>query len=301
MTNQKLLLNRTVGLELEGHARNISNMNKIKYADVGGDGSLRGGDGVEVRTIPLSDLNKLQPIFKVLGKHSFHKGTDAGLHVHVDISDFTVEQKVNLIRFSISIEHLMYVINDSYRSGNSYCEKLHKDWRKVYRKSYFKRPIPFDQFRTLAHFIDYARNNANRTGGSNSNRPLWNGRYQWLNAQTRYGTVEFRIFEAVDEIEQATKFAMLAYHIVETVKHSTLKQLMFIKKTVYAQKSVDEMLVKLCEGIGLDPEFKPSIHNSQLATTIDNKFCKPNREAEEKALAEAQAEAEAMEVVAEAI
>jgi hypothetical protein len=121
---------------------------------------------------------------------------------------------------------------------------------------------------------DFVRANSNH-----SDRSLWNGRYQWLNANVDgYPTCEFRIFSATEDYKQAQKFGMLAYHIIETVKNSTIEQLKFIIKSLYQSATIDEMITKFYDSIGLASEFRYEVMNDRRAEYVDNKYCKPIRE-----------------------
>jgi hypothetical protein len=73
---------------------------------------------------------------------------------------------------------------------------------------------------------------------------------------------------------------MLAYHIVETVKNSTVRQLNFIINSIHQATSVEEMYDKLFDSIGLAHEFRMDIRNHQMARHLDEKYCQANRVAQ---------------------
>lgn len=275
MTNQKLNVTRTLGFEIEGFVYD-SDMS-IGYATVGWDGSLQDGDGdaVEVRTEPINNLNLLEDIYDELADNDFNVNDTCGLHIHVDTSDFSVKDKAKLLRFGAGIELLMYALVDETRESNTFCTKIHKSWRKIFRDSYISQPIDFSQFEYLDDLCGYVANETNAR--------CWNGKYQWLNANVEsYDTVEFRIFNATEDSIEVQRFGMLAYHIVETVKNSSVKQLSFIIKSLYESTSVSDMHNKLFEAIGLDEEFRPCVSNQNMVRYLDEKFCQPNRELAEQ-------------------
>lgn len=277
MTNENLKVTRTLGFEVECFVDcyDIDDL-YVPHAEVSSDGSLSGGRGdeCEIKSDPIDDLNIVETIYNKLHEHDMNVNRTCGLHIHVDTSDYTVEDKARLLRFGAGIELLMFSLVDRNRQGNSYTEKLHKGWRKLFRSNFIEQNIPFSTFRDLDQLEHYVYNNS-----QHRDRRIWNGRYQWLNASVDHApTCEFRIFSATTDYKQAQKFGMLAYHIIETVKHSTLAQIRFIIQSIYQSQSVDEMLVKLFDSIGLSEEFRPEILNHEMAEHIDNKFCKPVRE-----------------------
>lgn len=289
MTNENLKVTRTLGFELEGFAYDADRLD-VSYSDVGYDGSLcyGRGDAVEVRTKPIRNLNLLEEIYSDLRDEDFNVNPTCGLHIHVDTSDFTIKDKAKLLRFGAGIELLMYSLVEPHRyyghnmfndddddererRENGYCIKIHKSWRKIFRDSFISQPIPFNDFTCLNELGDYITHN-----GQSSSR-CWNGKYQWLNANVNnYPTVEFRIFNATEDFNLVQKYGMLAYHIVETVKNSTVKQLTFIINSIYESTSIEEMYNKLFDAIGLEGEFRLGTQNDELADYIHNKYCLPN-------------------------
>lgn len=293
--NQKLELTRTLGFEIECFVDDVATETddwgdtyvdydelSIRHCEIGEDGSLYGGDGysIEAKTDPISNLNTLEEVWSDLEGYSFNVNQTCGLHIHVDTSDFNGNDKARLLRFAIGIENLMFALVDPSRSGrhgdeNEYCIKLHKSWRKIFRRSYVNQNIHANTYISLSNFINNLRQEKQRTGTSDR---IWNGRYQWLNAEVGHcPTSEFRIFSSTTDMLQAQKFGMLAYHIIETVKHSTVSQLEFIIKSIYQQTSVEDMFTCFFDSIGLDSEFRPSILNQNKADYLETKYCEPNR------------------------
>lgn len=296
--NSKLELTRTLGFEIECFADVPTYTDSwgdecvdyddfdINYCEVGSDGSLHGGHGepVEVKTDPIKNLNIVEGVFEELGGYGMNVNDTCGLHIHVDTSDFNGNDKAKLLRFGSGIELLMFSLVDSTRyygrgngrGENEYCVKLHKDWRKIYRRSYINQNIHANEYSDLSDFIMNVRQERRNNG--NGDR-IWNGRYQWLNAQVDgIPTVEFRIFSATEDYAQAQRFGMLAYHIVETVKNSTVEQIKFIIKSIYQSLTVEEMLTKFFDSIGLDSNFRPSILNDGVTSYLDQKYCERNRQ-----------------------
>jgi hypothetical protein len=304
--NQKLKLSRTLGFEIECFLDNVPyhtndwgdrypDYEEINYSncEVGGDGSLYGGDGtgIEVKTHPINDLNIVESVFGELSDDGMNVNDTCGLHIHVDTSDYSVEDKVRLLRFGAGIELLMFSLVDDTRyygrsdddNHNGYCIKLHKDWRKIYRKDYINQDIDYSDMHDIEDFTEYVQETRRRERQSSR---IWNGRYQWLNASVSgIPTCEFRIFSSTEDYQQAQRFGMLAYHIIETVKYSTVSQIRFIIKSIYQETTTDGMFRKFFDSIGLDEEFRPSVQNERVEAYLDSKYCQRNRE-QQQALAE---------------
>lgn len=305
-----VLLNRTVGLELEGYVNENPNNFSVLGMDWHVDESLNhsyhdgcdcydecdcdsdeGIYGVEYNTPPISDTEEIDKIYVELAKHGWSVDNKAGLHIHVDSSDFNIEEKAKLLRFGIGLEHIMYAIVEAYRSGNDYCAPMHKGWRHLFRNKlgveidweslnaledtgetqYAWHSNKHRQYNALQSFLSNNRNSIHPNV-----RDIWTGRYQWLNGMTEHNTVEFRLFSATDDVETAQRFALIAHNIVETVKYSTIEQLNFIIKSTYEQHSVEDMISTLMTSIGLEGLDVP-ILNSDKAQKIDEKFCAKNR------------------------
>jgi hypothetical protein len=183
---------------------------------------------------------------------------------------------VKLLRFGIGIEHMMFLINADYRRNSDYCERLHPNWRKVYKTT---EPINFanNQQDDFGTFIYQQIRTLELPNGKNM-RSIWNGRYQWLVAQTGYGTTEFRIFEATTDETLARNYGMIVYHIIETVKNSTINQLTYIINEIYKQKSLEAMLHVFYTSIGLDMDYAVGVRGKEVAEYITEKFVNKNNQ-----------------------
>lgn len=259
--SQNFTLARKVGIELEGYVEEHPGEVFIAGAEIKQDGSL-GNDcwsdhtesyGVEVCTEPMENLEMLELIWGDVQELDWSVDSSAGTHIHVDISDFSVEDKVRLLRFGKGIERIIYMFVQDYRNGNSYCERLHKSWRKVYRDERLKE-LDWSQAEggNVNEFI-YDRLRDVRRGYSDRGEVLWNGRYQWLNVfDSRYPTVEFRLYHAADDFEVLVQQAKMSEAIVNLVKSSSVAQLEFIIRELYKQTSVDAAVKMFFEVLGLD-------------------------------------------------
>jgi hypothetical protein len=77
-------------------------------------------------------------------------------------------------------------------------------------------------------------------------------RYLWMNVlQSRHNTCEFRLYHAVGHEDEIKVFALLSYHIVETVKHSSDEHLRFIVNLLHETQDPRELIEAFCKSIGL--------------------------------------------------
>lgn len=305
--SEKLVVNRTLGFEIECGTSSAPWNISIPNTQSGSDGSVSVGRkyDAEMRTDPISDLNLLEEIYGTLVKdYEMEVNDSCGLHIHVDINDFNSFQQTLLARFGAGIQLLMFGLVDESRwdrnrsshvSGearNSYATKMHYGYSKIFNRSYVEQTIPFDTLEDIHSVINWVNNKRReklREEGKSLRNSLWMGKYQWMHIGTRFGTVEYRIFNATDDYELAQKFGMLAYHIVEFIKGADLRQVKFLIKSLYKSESAEVAYGKLFDSIGLDEEFRPSILNQQAVDYIDEKYFKPYRES----LVEVEAETEA--------
>jgi hypothetical protein len=289
--NEMLKVNRTLGFEIECGTETEYDEMTVRHSECGYDGSVECGySSTEVRTDPIKDLNLLKEVYEDIHTYDMDVDNSCGLHIHVDKSDYTVKDTAKLLRFGKGIERLMYGLVDNSRCDwndschkhsepyYEYCRSIHYSWRHIFKKEWLDgETIPFDSFYHIDNMISWVNTKKNFRRSSSK---MWNGKYQWLNCRTSYPTVEFRIFHATTDYKETQRFGMLAYHIVETVKNSTVRQLNFIINSIHQATSVEEMYDKLFDSIGLAHEFRMDIRNHQMARHLDEKYCQANRVAQ---------------------
>lgn len=286
---ETLKVNRTVGVEMEGYIDTNPHNASIPMVDKKEDGSLRNSYwddededdeeydddgcyceycrpsrdsyddyGVELATECLTDLSDLYTIYAAMEKYGWHVDEQAGTHVHVDISDFSQEEKAKLLRFGKGIENIIYLFVQDSRYNNDYAEMLDEKWRKIFRKSGPYATVDWERVNTE---VD-ARNTGRGARNYYGSLPNWlsrNGfpypntdKYQWMNVySTNYPTVEFRIFNAIESADQVVTFALMAHNIVELVKNSTIKQLNFLIRRMYEVATPEEAAERFCQAINL--------------------------------------------------
>ncbi len=283
--NNELQLGRKVGIEMEGYIENFPEDVDMVGVKIKQDGSLGNSDwdyedepyGVELCTEPMTDLSLLHEIWNDMVHHNWSVNTSAGTHIHVDISDFSVLEKVKLLRFGKGIERIIFLFVDDYRNGNEYCIKLHKDWRKVFRgDNQFSdidwNGIPDDEFEGVNDFLYEKFRNPERYY-SDRDEIIWNGKYQWMNIfGSRYPTVEYRLYQAVENIEVLIKQARMSEAIVNLVKNHSLAQLEYIIRELYKQETVESVVEMFFETLGLD--FKLEVYGERAKKYLEEKLSK---------------------------
>ena len=131
------------------------------------DASIRGENGNEVVTRPLSELEELRTILDALKAAGARVNKSCGLHVHIDAADLYIGQAVNIINNYYYLRHLINCSLPASRTNNRYCQV----------KNYTELVGRDNWYLTLDAFVDAVRD-----------------RYVAVNirAYKRHGTIEFR-------------------------------------------------------------------------------------------------------------
>jgi len=113
-----------------------------------------------------------------------------GLHVHVDVRDLSPDERLALVRKLKANKHVFFGKVDESRHNNVYC------------------------------CGDIPDVHANDTWLSYYRRVLHNDRYCWVNlhAVTEHGSVEFRLHEATENVEEVIEWVTFLVEFVESVK-----------------------------------------------------------------------------------
>jgi hypothetical protein len=263
--------NRKFGVEMEGYVNSSPRNLYIRNANIKRDGSLRNSDwdsyhsdyGVEITTEPITNFSTLEQIFLEMQSKGWHVDENAGTHIHIDISDFSEFEKGKLLSFAKGIEKIIFMFVKEYRNGNEYCKKLQDEWRNIfkprevtvrtrdsrgrltYQKKYEEALDLEGLLKRRSSLLDVLWQN----GFSNCS----NNKYYWLNIyRSRYGTAEFRIFHAIENIDELKAFVWMAHNIVEIAKHSSVAQLEFIILSLYEATSIDALRQNFQSLLGID-------------------------------------------------
>jgi hypothetical protein len=267
-----LKLNRTVGLEIEGYMKTnpriLMEEGGVPYSQIKRDGSLRnyhwqdngGMYGVEIVTEPLSELAPLKDVFGKIISKGWSASGRAGLHIHVDASDFTFKEKLEFVRFAKRIEDVIFLFVKNRRYNNRYCRMIPNGLVRVAGNSIYHNARNYNEL------VDITYQNTNTN--PHDYRDARIDRYQWLNIfRSHYPTIEFRLFHPIRSAEDGGMFAYFVHNLVNTVKISTPEQLEFIAQTIEQEESVEGKARKLLDSIGV-PYDIPIINQNAIASII---------------------------------
>jgi hypothetical protein len=257
---------RKIGIEMEGYIDRYPSNVSISGVRIGEDGSLSNSEwdyddepyGVELTTKPMRDLSVLHQTWRDMEKYGWSTDERAGTHIHVDISDFSSYEMVKLLRFAKGIERIIFMFVQSYRSDNDYCLPVHNAWRRMLSPKGKYKDVDWSSLSTKEAVSDYLYDHyrTKSRGGRYSSGAPWNGKYQWLNVLgSNYTTAEFRLFHAVEDVEELIKQAQLAEGIINFVKNTELKHMEYVIKQLYAQTSVKDLTAIFFSVLGLDFEL----------------------------------------------
>jgi hypothetical protein len=285
-------LNRTIGIEIEGYTRDYPKMESegVRHSQLKRDASLSNSYGyhvnrakgvsvgMEVVSVPFMKLDMMDDIFEDIQNASWHIGRNkAGTHIHVDARDYSMTDKIKMAIFMQKLEEVMFLMVKPYRyysrggngnERNRYCTSIDKNWEGLIQR-YEELDIDPNRHEYVNDLIyDMAETHRRRHGRAHPSRFPSHNRYNFVNVfNTGLSTIEFRLFHAIRTPKDGKQFALLAYHIIETVKHSTLEQLNFIADSINACSTADEMVRKFTQSIGLDIKYK--IQNLRLRDNIN--------------------------------
>jgi predicted transposase YbfD/YdcC len=272
-------LGRTVGVEIEGYTGMYQTMtdNNIRHSQMkydGSLGSLMNGQGIEVVTAPIKQLDLLDEVFEDIVKYKWNVGRGrAGTHIHVDAHDYNVLDRIKMAVFMGAVEKAMFLMVKKTRwsrdgrdyNRNYYCRPISTGWKELLKKlqeeysdfdiTRYKNigPLHYDIVSSRRQMLRYPNTI----------------RYQFVNIwSSSHDTIEFRLFHSIRTAKDAKLFSLIAYHIVEVVKNSTLEHLEYLADVIMNQSTdANDMMVKFSQAIGL--EFIPKIYNNNLATRIN--------------------------------
>ncbi|RPK20136.1 amidoligase family protein [Paenibacillus xylanexedens] len=271
----ELMLNRTVGLEIEGYMKKSPRNLSIENCSIKRDGSLSNywwSDdgrmyGVEVVTKPLDSLTPLGEIFEQILEQGWSASGRASLHVHVDAQDFTFQDRLKLAQFAKCVEDVMFLFVKNRRYNNQYCRLMPNGYKDVLSIEGIEK---VQDYRSL---IDHAQS----IRGHSSSLQLTLNRYQWANIfKSHYNTIEFRLFHPIRKAEDGAKFAYLVHNFVNLVKSSSHEQLAFIAQSIQQESNIELKAKKLLDSLGID--FELPIINERAKESLEKKMLASNRE-----------------------
>lgn len=171
------------------------------------DGSLRGYSVEYVSNGPvpfqnlsthLANLKKTLEASKIKIHHSFR----AGVHCHINVRDFNIEQIASFACLYYIFEHALVKYCGDSREGNHFCLRIEDAEAPIFFLLRALRNEDFDIFSTD------------------------NLRYASLNLSSinRHGSLEFRAMETLPTLEKILPWATILYKFKEYARESSRKE-----------------------------------------------------------------------------
>jgi hypothetical protein len=101
-----------------------SNYWHVKTDSTCGGGKLKGWEVASFKASGYNDLLEICKVTKALKKNGLKCGEDCGFHVHVDISDFSLNQASVLLAYWAKIEKIVLKSVPNFRLKNKYCRSI---------------------------------------------------------------------------------------------------------------------------------------------------------------------------------
>lgn len=161
------------------------------------DASLS-GNAYEIVSPPLTSLNEVELVCKVLNENGFTVNTSCGFHVHHEIKDLDYKALNNLFRLYDKYEaHVINKMLPGSRRNSRWCKPVSNLMPKV------------EQSTNLEEFL----RNVGHCHISRSNI-----RYHSLNLNSflKYGTIEFRHHSGTIDFEKIKMWVLLTHKMIET-------------------------------------------------------------------------------------
>ncbi len=270
---EELLLNRTVGLEIEGYMKGNPRDVQIDKCTIKRDGSLsnyywQAGRpyGVEIVTEPLENLAPLEGIFGKIVEQGWSASGRASLHIHVDAQDYTFQDRLKFAQFAKQIEDVMFLFVKNRRYNNRYCRLLPSGYSEVLGIEGMEEIKSYRALTNHYHeVVGYERGRISMD------------RYHWANIfHSHYNTIEFRLFHPIRKAEDGAKFAYLVHNFVNLVKSSSREQLEFIAQSIQQESNIELKAKKLLDSLGIS--FELPIMNEPAKEALKRKQLASNRE-----------------------
>lgn len=177
--------NGEYGLEIEAEGRGLPEM-RTKYWRTERDGSLAAGMEAQeyVFNTPLSleesrrAIDELANTYKLMGTQVEETET-SGVHVHVNVQDYTPREFFTLVTTYLVLEELLLTYCGPYRQGNHFCLSSQHAEGQVY---------------------ELVQSAINRKFGNLNKEAI---RYSSMNVYSlfKYGSVEFRAMRGTPDLE----------------------------------------------------------------------------------------------------
>ena len=188
-----------------------------KYADAG---------GFEVTSFVASGYKDLMEIVKIanrLAKNGVVVNDNCGLHIHVGVSDFTVQEVGVLLGYWLKIEEWMRQMVPDRRKNNKYCKFLAVARGRKYEKDRTYSPKVFYELIKPTNLSPH--DNAQRRVALNLvNYTAWNLYKKYSYTGEYRPTLEFRFPEGTLNGKDIKNWVCLFLLFVENMMHKTMPE-----------------------------------------------------------------------------
>lgn len=196
----------------------------LPYWRLSSDSSIIGVEAVEVVSPPLSGIEGLEAVGRIMGILSTlgcKVNTSCGFHVHWNIGDFTGKNVQALLRLYAKFEPVIdYLVSPSRRGDtNEHCRSLVKDTTL----GWVDRLDPSERKRAAEVAINFERQYSQYH--YETRRPR-GGRYHKVNvaAYNRYGTAEFRQHQGTVMRSKAINWIVFTQQFVNKAKMGSVSK-----------------------------------------------------------------------------
>ena len=179
-----------------------------------------GYHGIEAKSPPIQDTSPIHEMYEWLKGYGWMVDTTAGLHVHVEVNDYKIQDFQKLLALMVGLEPYVFAVNDEFRYGGC-----------LYAKSFFHY-----QHRILEILGDMrlSEDKQELRGSDDTEKVQFSrDRYMGTNFRSYHGgrrTVEFRYFSPQDSAEMVEAYVELMTKAVEFAKHATYDQILVISR-----------------------------------------------------------------------
>lgn len=191
----------------------------------GGNFNLKGWEIASFKAKGYEDLLEICNVAKCLKKIGLRCGEDCGFHVHVDISDFSVEQASVLLANWIKIEKIILKTVPNYRSKNKFCRCINS---KVFNKN--KKIDPKTFWDLYGPKNTSIHNNKDKKVTMNLVNYL--SYIQFPYAHDKRPTVEFRFPEGTFDEKDIKNWVLFFINFVENNKNKSMPDNLLCVKNI---------------------------------------------------------------------
>lgn len=234
-----------VGIELEYEGVDLFRMfeetyvGECSYWSLDSDGSLR--DGVELISSPLSMpawMSAREELDGILERYDTDTSHRCSTHVHLNVSDLSKDQFESLLYLCLCLEPLLMEYCSPFRHNSNFCMPTYNSVNLI------------DQYRRTVSLVD--------TGSYNFDFPKYSA--MSLYRLPDLGTIEFRMFEGINDTDRLDKVIQLIHQIYTIGTTRSVSQL----KDNKVQQGVQTLLTPLLSDI-----YQQLIPQGQLESVME--------------------------------